>query len=76
MVAKKATLLKLAERGSLRFGSTQINIFADVGSGNPRLQLTLPAGRVVGYVAFHAEYRSDLDRQIVKAIENSRPQAR
>ena len=70
-MVKKTTLLKLAERGSLRIGSVQMDLAREPGPTNPKLRLTLPAGRVVGYVAYHAEYRSALDKQIIEAINSS-----
>jgi len=68
-MVKKATLLILAERGSLRTGSTRMDLGRSASRTNPQIWLTLPGGRHVGDIPFHAEYRTEIDKQILKAIE-------
>lgn len=70
MALSKQALLRLAERGQLRRGSTEL-AFTKASRTNPKILLVTANGSYVGWIPYHPEYRSDTDKAIAAAINKA-----
>jgi len=70
MRASKKMLLRLAEMGKLRRGAMRMSL-TTASRSNPKTLIVTISGQEVGWVPYHAQYRSDTDNAILEAIDST-----